>query len=471
MIGIIPAAGRGTRAHPYIHGTPKGMVDVGGRPNLARTIEIMRDKLRVTQIVVVVGPFGDHIREYFGDGARVGVPMVFVENDAIERGLGYSLLLARPYVDDYVCVMLSDECYVDSNHEDMLATEYRSVLATCAVQGGDAPEVIERNYAVYAEGGLVRRIVEKPKRTKGALLGLGTFLLSPQFFDHLDAAVNSDNRRPSDPVSVLGRLCANGARIASFQLQGLYVNINDRDALNLARSTVRSHNFDAQSLGLALLMKGTVQDALRSVDEFLALDRFRQIVLVLPPDGRHPNTPDGVECVTAPSSAYGDVMRTGLDAVSTDIIVCAHADGSCRPDDVSKLLEYLKESDLVAGTRTTRQLIAQGTNMRGLVRIAHILLAKLLEVVWWGYEPRFTDLGCTYRAIWRSSYDLIRGNLRTSGPEYSVEMFLETLRCQRRVIEIPVHFAVRRRGVREPDQTLRTFFSILALIVRRRFET
>ncbi len=471
MIGVIPAAGRGTRVHPYTHGAPKGMVDVGGRPNLDRTVEIMRDKLRVTKIVIVVGPFSDQIRDYFGDGARVGVPMVYVENDAVDRGLGYSLLLARPYVGDYACVMLSDECYVDSNHEDILATDYRSVLATCAVQAADAPELIEKNYAVYAEHGRVRRIVEKPKRTKDALLGLGTFVFSAEFFEHLDAAVKSDQGGRSDPVSVLGRLCARGARIASFELRGLYVNINDRDALNLARATVRSHNFEAHSLGLALLMKGSVQGTLRSLNEFLALDRFRQIVLVLPPGCPTFEIPRGVECVSAPSSRYGDVMRTGLDAVSTDIIVCAHSDGSCLPRDVSKLLEYLKESDVVAGTRTTRQLIEQGANMRGLIRVAHILLAKLLEVVWWGYEPRFTDLGCTYRAIWRSSYDLIRGNLRTSGPEYSVEMFLETLRCQRRVLEIPVSFAVRRKGVKEPDQTLRTFFSILTLIVRRRFET
>jgi len=92
-----------------------------------------------------------------------------------------------------------------------------------------------------------------------------------------------------------------------------------------------------------------------------------------------------------------------------------------------------------------------------------------LEVVWWGYEPRFTDTGCSYRAVWNSTYRLIRSNLHTSGPEYSVEMFLETLKCRMRIIEIPVSFAVRRRGVKEPDQTLRAFVSMLMLIVRRRF--
>jgi hypothetical protein len=108
--------------------------------------------------------------------------------------------------------------------------------------------------------------------------------------------------------------------------------------------------------------------------------------------------------------------------------------------------------------------------MRGVIRFAQIILAKLLELVWWGYEPRFTDVGCTYRALWKSTYRLIRDNLHTSGPEYSVEMFLEVLRCRRRIIEIPVNFAVRRKGVREPDQTLHTFWAILALIIRRRFE-
>jgi dTDP-glucose pyrophosphorylase len=470
MIGIIPAAGRGTRAYPYTDGSPKGMVDIGGRPNLDRTIEIMRDKLRVSKIVIIVGAFGDQIREYFSDGTRVGVPIVYVENDSIERGLGYSLLLARPYVDDYACVMLSDECYVDSNHEDILSTDYRSVLATCAVRSTDTPELIEKNYAVYSEDGLVHRIVEKPQRTEGALLGLGTFVLSPQFFTHLNNAVKSGTGGHSDPVSVLGELCAKGARIASFELRGLYVNINDRDALNLARATIRSHNFDAHTLGLCLLMKGSAKNALRSVNEFVALNRFHQVVLVLPPGGSPPKTPEGVECVSAPSSRYGDMMRTGFDAVRTDILICAHSDGSCLPRDMPKFLEYLKESDVVVGTRTTRQLIEQGTNMRGTIRVAHIVLAKLLELVWWQYEPRFTDLGCTYRAIWRSSYELIRNNLRTSGPEYSVEMLLETLRCQRRVIEIPVSFALSRKGPRERDQTFGTFFSILTLIVRRRFE-
>ena len=467
MIGVILAAGRGTRAYPYSKGIPKSMVDVGGKPNLERVVAIMRDQLHVARIVIVVGAHGDQIRYYFEDGSPFGVAIVYVENDAIERGLGYSLLLTRPYVDDYACVMLADECYVDSNHEEILATDYRSCLATCAVQVTKDTNLIEENYAVYAEDGLVQRMVEKPKQSDGALLGLGTFVVSPQFYEHLEAALATGLM--SDPVSVLGRLSEAGERVGAFHLRGLCVNINNRDSLNLAGIVVRARDFPTRTLGLALIMKGSMEDTARSIEEFRALGRFHQIVLVLPPGISFPDTESGVECVSAPSSRYGDMMRTGFDAVSADILISAQSDGSCRARDVPKFLEYLKEADFVVGTRTTRQLVEQGTNMRGLVRFAHILLAKSLEVVWWGYEPRFTDSGCTYRAVWSSTYRLIRGNLRTSGPEYSVEMFLETLKRRRRVIEIPVSFAVRQKGVKEPDQTLRAFVSMLMLIVRRRF--
>jgi hypothetical protein len=153
------------------------------------------------------------------------------------------------------------------------------------------------------------------------------------------------------------------------------------------------------------------------------------------------------------------MMRAGLDAATADILITAWSDGSFWPSDLPKFLEYLKDADLVVGTRTTRQLIQQGTNMRGTVWAANVILAKFLELIWWTREPRFTDVGCAYRALWSSTYRLIRPRLRAVGPEYSVEMLVEALRCRKRVIEIPVSFLVRRKGIKEKDQTLRTFFN------------
>jgi len=470
MVGVIPAAGRGTRAYPYTKGIPKCMLEIAGEPNLARVIAIMRDQLGITDIVVVIGAFGGVITEYFGDGTRFGVRLTYVQNDAVEKGLSYSILLSRPYVRDYFCVILGDECYVDSNHDELLSTDYRDQLAVCGVAVGADRETIAENYAVFVANGRVARIVEKPTRTDDALLGLGTFLFSPAFYDHLERALASDDGQPNDPVSVLGQLCAAGAAVAPFYVRGLYVNVNGRDALNLASYLVRTRHFAERTVALVLLLKGPLEITQHTLSEFRRALPFREIVLVVPPaGGPPPGAIGGVRCINAPSGQYGDMMRAGLDAVDADILIAAQTDGSCSPSDAAKFLEYLKDADMVVGTRTTRQLIQQGTNMRGVVRVAHVVLAKLLELFWWSYEPRFTDVGCAYRAIWASTYRLIRPTLRSSGAQYAVEMLVETFKGRRRVIEIPVSFRLPRKGVRERDQTVGTFAALLWTILTRRF--
>jgi UDP-N-acetylglucosamine diphosphorylase / glucose-1-phosphate thymidylyltransferase / UDP-N-acetylgalactosamine diphosphorylase / glucosamine-1-phosphate N-acetyltransferase / galactosamine-1-phosphate N-acetyltransferase len=219
-----------------------------------------------------------------------------------------------------------------------------------------------------------------------------------------------------------------------------------------------------------VLQHGTFERALTVLEEFRKLGRFADLSLVAPPGNPGAQeVPCGARLVTAPSDRYGDMMRAGFDSLHADILFTVYGDGTFSPRDVHKFLEYLKEADLVVGTRTTRQLIHQGSNMRGIVRLAQVFLAKFLELIWWHFEPRFTDAGCTYRALWSSTWRMIGPRLVAHGPDFSVEMLVETLRCRKQVIEIPINFQVGRKGLRERDQTLRTFFSMAALIVRRRF--
>jgi NDP-sugar pyrophosphorylase family protein len=469
LVGVIPAAGRGTRAYPYTRSVPKCMLEVDGEPLLARTLAIFRERMGIRDVVVIVGDQGDSIRNRFGDGSGEGVRILYVRNEAVERGLSYSILLARPHVGEHFCVILSDEWYGASNHGELLTTPYQDCLAVCAVQQTREPERISRNYTVEISGDRITKIVEKPRVPANDLLGLGTFLFHRRIFGHLEEALAGPGRGANDPVSVLGRACAAGERILAFSLTGDYVNVNDRDELNLANNLARSREFEHRTLGLAVMHREASAEALRAVEDFRKSGRFEHIVLVLPPGGHSAQVPAGVVPVIAPSDRYGDMMRAGLEASRGDILFTVSGDGAFSPRDVPKFLEYLKEADVVTGTRTTRQLIQQGSNMRGIVRLAHVILAKFLELIWWGYEPRLTDVGCTYRAIWASTYHLIRPRLSTSGPEYSVEMFLEALRCRKRVIEIPVNFQIRRKGLKERDQTLGTFAAMVRTIVQRRW--
>ena len=76
----------------------------------------------------------------------------------------------------------------------------------------------------------------------------------------------------------------------------------------------------------------------------------------------------------------------------------------------------------------------------------NVAVGKIIEALWWNQEPRFTDVGCTYRAVWKTSYRAIRPYLAAKGPDFSPEMMIAVLICRRRIIEIPVSYRRRFGG-------------------------
>jgi len=185
----------------------------------------------------------------------------------------------------------------------------------------------------------------------------------------------------------------------------------------------------------------------------------------------------GAEVVPATKQGYGEALRAGLDHAAAQglaILVITEADGSFRASDLPKLLHYLVDCSMVLGTRTTRQLVGQGANMGKLLRWGNVTMAKLLELFWfWPHEPRLTDVGCSYRALWAETWRKLAPGTRETGPAFSPEMICEAYRQGMRVIEIPVHYGARLGGDSKHSRSLaqvsRTALKMFRTIVRKRF--
>ena len=107
---------------------------------------------------------------------------------------------------------------------------------------------------------------------------------------------------------------------------------------------------------------------------------------------------------------YGRALMRGLREASGDYLVLVEADGSFAGRDLEKLLCYLPDCAMVLGTRTTRQMVGQGANMDFTLRWGNVVAAKILELLWYvPHEPRLTDVGCTYRALHRRTFEIIAG--------------------------------------------------------------
>ncbi|GAG00366.1 unnamed protein product, partial [marine sediment metagenome] len=260
-------------------------------------------------------------------------------------------------------------------------------------------------------------LLEKPGTVESRLMGTGTYLLHPDVFKHLSSAyAGGPDHGPRDWTSWIGELARSGEKILPFYLEGGYVNINSRDDLNHANFLLRDRGFDERRTSLIYFIEEQEEAAAEPMERFAAQAGIDEIIAVT----RRPSAVldraaerHAVTLLIAPEPDLGmaEFLKLGLDKASGDILLIAPSDDTFAPRDVSKLLVYLRDSDMVVGTRTTRQMIEQGANMRGIVRAAHMILAMLLQLLWWRFDCRLTDVGCIYRGMWRSTYRTIRDNL------------------------------------------------------------
>lgn len=80
MKAVIMAGGRGTRIASVNSDVPKPMIPVCGKPILEWQIENLK-ACGLTDIILVVGYLGHVIRDYFGDGSRLGVHIGYFVED------------------------------------------------------------------------------------------------------------------------------------------------------------------------------------------------------------------------------------------------------------------------------------------------------------------------------------------------------------------------------------------------------
>src|SRR5947199_6273532 len=79
---MILAAGVGSRLDPLTRNVPKPLVPIINRPVMEYLVELLK-KHGFDEIVVNLHYLGDQIIDYFGDGSRWGVKIVWSREDRL----------------------------------------------------------------------------------------------------------------------------------------------------------------------------------------------------------------------------------------------------------------------------------------------------------------------------------------------------------------------------------------------------
>lgn len=475
LMGVILAAGKGMRAYPATRYIPKVLLDIAGKTLIERNLEILVHKLGIRDIVIVIGHYGDQIVEHIGNVFQ-GAKIRYVHQHQ-QKGIGHALLAVEHFIgESHFVAILGDELYVDSNHDALLEEIEKdaSVDGVLMFRHEDDRAKISNNYTANLQQDRVISLIEKPKNPTTDLMGLGTSLLNKKVFDYIRNTPASALRNEVEITDVLSNM-AQKEHVKVLMTTGMYLNVNTTDDRNQANYLIKDRHFDTCKVSVVIPAFNEEESIASVVGEYHALGSVHEVLVV------DNNSTDATSSIAEAAGArvileveqgYGCALRRGLSEANGEIIILTEADGSFTPNDIPKLLEYLKDCDMVIGTRTTRQMIEQAANMSQLARLINAIFGKLIEVLWWGQEPRFTDVGCTYRAIWKSSYEKIQPYLSSNGPAFSPDMMIGLLICKLRVIEIPVTYRRRRSGESKHSgnflQLAKTALQMLKLIMVRR---
>lgn len=97
IVGVVLAAGDGSRMRPLARRLVKPLVPIGGRPLIAYTLEAFVAN-GIRDIILVVGYRAEEVVRTLGDGSRLGARLTYAMSAHTGRSNGLSLYAAREAV-------------------------------------------------------------------------------------------------------------------------------------------------------------------------------------------------------------------------------------------------------------------------------------------------------------------------------------------------------------------------------------
>ena len=98
MKAVVLAAGKGARLQPVTSTRPKHLINIGGKPIIKHCLRAISAS-GIDEVLIVVHYMSDAIRNYLGDGEKLGLKIDYVKQEEI-LGTGNATCIAEPYVKD-----------------------------------------------------------------------------------------------------------------------------------------------------------------------------------------------------------------------------------------------------------------------------------------------------------------------------------------------------------------------------------
>lgn len=212
MFAFVLAGGLGTRLRPLTHVIPKPLLPVGGQPIL----EIILRQLAaagVERVFISLGYKAELIRSYFGDGARLGVSLSYVDEEQ-PMGTAGALGYVRDAITEPILVM---------NGDLLTKLDFRAFYEGHRQSGATLTIGVRQDSyqipfgVVEADGSRVQQIREKP--VERFLTSAGVYVLDSSVVRSIEPGVRLDI------PDLINRLAGEGQHVRCHVISEEWIDI------------------------------------------------------------------------------------------------------------------------------------------------------------------------------------------------------------------------------------------------------
>jgi len=178
---IILAGGEGTRLRPLTYKIPKALIPVHGRTLTDMVLDILK-KSGVKDIVLSVCYMADKIKEYFGDGKKLGLNISYMQEEK-PMGTAGPLILLPKFKETFI--MVNGDNLFNIDFEKMYFLHKKNKAAATIALTQIPKEDVSAFGVAKLEGDKILEFVEKPnpEEAPSNWISSGYYIMEPGVFD------------------------------------------------------------------------------------------------------------------------------------------------------------------------------------------------------------------------------------------------------------------------------------------------
>ncbi len=234
IVGLIPAAGSGTRMYPFSRAVPKELYPVLGKAVIEHCIENLKVG-GINSLYMIVGHQKGALMDYIGDGSFFGVRVAYIYQ-LKRKGIGHAILQAGNWINTTFVVLLGDSFIEPKTEMKALIDLHREQKATATVLLFEVSDPTGYGAVKFKslKGGFgeIERLVEKPTKKEAEELQnngkyyaiCGAYVFETEIFDFIARTKPGvkGEIQITDSISLAKK---EGKKVVGMILKGKYLDI------------------------------------------------------------------------------------------------------------------------------------------------------------------------------------------------------------------------------------------------------